>query len=304
MWKCIINLSFFIIFLVSAAVLTFPGAIVLMKTLQQLETKEAIIRSGIIFTHLPSISESWIIAVLICALLTRGFSINAWFAWCLLIANFLCANQHVITGRTVPVGYHHWWMSGGILNWWAIMLMISEGISSKQLLINWVKLFSQLVIVIAFINAIWYQWICYKLIAPIYQNLQQLRHALIWLENNTQKESVIAVDPDIAHLVTAHTSLNTYWDKMASESFISNEEVIKRQSLIAWLGGENSQTLWKHAFRSSGLPWYRLDFVMYFRKGKQLRYPPSYIINASQKMFHDTEVVILKIDWSKFKPKK
>lgn len=175
-----------------------------------------------------------------------------YFLLSFLIGGFVCLNQQIITGKIVGTGY--------FLNYAGKTFLIAAFAASLGNLVKFnkyaVKAFFVFFTGFLFISGLIQQNNYYNTNKKIYSDLQPLRGAITWLNENTKKDDVILTDSVMSHsFVFIRTLLlytkNYHYLGFEIHSMISREE-LEHRILSAMRFFEYSPEEAESVFRASG----------------------------------------------------
>ena len=197
---------------------------------------ESIYRLGMIDSHFPSGIKIVVLSSLLLLLWfifykKKIISINKTSLLLVsgLIATVVCVNQHVITGKNLEFSSHYLPLS---IFWYVISTsyLINKLFISDKFIKNKSKIFVSLFILVF----VWSAWqasnLFFKNSKANDWKIDMQRYAVVldWLDNNTDKESVVYANQDISHLIPLYTADNIFYAREANLFFLPDEEVFER----------------------------------------------------------------------------
>ena len=198
--------------------------------------EQSIYRLGMINTHFPSgikIIFLFIVALILFAIAYKKKIIKINELSILLISNIMaaviCVNQHVITGKNLEFSSHYWDVS--IFSFvFLIFYLLAKFLQKTSF-----KIYQNKIAIILLVLVLVFAFVHQKnqILSdahPKEQEIywQQYMPLFEWLNQNSNKESVVYANSDLSNLIPVYTRNNIYYNRFANLFFISDQEVQER----------------------------------------------------------------------------
>lgn len=230
------NFKPYIYIIIGAVIIGIPYFISLFNSMNNQNYNESIYRLGMVDTHFPSglkivFISSFLLFVWFICYKKKLITINKISILLVagLFATIICVNQHIITGKNLEFSSHYLPIS---IFWYVIS---SSYLTIKIISIDKFKKYKQKIglIVLSIIiiySAIEARQLFLKNSVPHKGEVEVQKYASLfdWLNEHTEKESVVYASQGISHLIPLYTANNIFYAREANLFFLSNEEVYER----------------------------------------------------------------------------
>lgn len=220
---------------------------------------EVITRHGLYHSYQPTLVKLYIVSILSFSTFYKNRDFNFYFIGSLLIGGFLCMNQQVISGR--KLGSHQWYsnMANQITVIAGIVLLnnLLQRISQKFDYKRFKKIFLIFFFCLLIASGFYIQLSYYENTKGEVRKKQFLYHAFMWLNDNTETESVVLADDPVSLILPVYTHNNVYIARYIFESLVSDSEIMDRFFIFARLWGMDEEEIIayikKHRFMFFGV---------------------------------------------------
>lgn len=194
---------------------------------------ELIMRSGLYYSHKPLLLKTPIFAALLLLFFYKNKDFNFYFLGSFLIAGLLGMNQQVISGKDLESWHWYYYtekqltiMSGILLakNFLAgesnFLQRIGRGFNKKIFLIS--------CFILIIMSGLYTQLYYYRNSKEGQKKRQFLYDAFLWLNKNTEPESVVLASGAVSLILPVYTHNNVYIAGYIYESIIPDLEIMER----------------------------------------------------------------------------
>ncbi len=215
-------------------VIALPYFFNLWQALNHWGYAEVSLRYGLINTHMPQIGILVLMLLVVFLFLfpRRQKNYDFFLAW--VLAPLVVLNQQIVTGRVLIPDHYHWYYHKPLII--IIFLIILFHYFNKKYL-YWGL--AGLVMAVNFYNAGLVQVASYRNAEPMaVEYNEKYGPVLEWLNENAQKDEVVAGDGVVADLIPMYTFLNSATSGDGHYSLIASEQqIMERIFLEIRLGG-------------------------------------------------------------------
>lgn len=240
--KRFIQLKALILIILGGLVISIPYWINFIKSVNLPYFSEVAMRYGFYPSRQPLLWKTPIIGILLFLFFYKNRDFNFYFISSFLIGGFLCLNQQVISGIELgPGGWYHYTlkqitiMAGMVLlnnflmrrgNFWQRIL---KGFDYKR--------FKKPILVFSFglliLSGLSIQLTYYESVKTEQKERQFLYDAFLWLDNNTEVDSVILASDSVSLILPIYTHNNVYIGKFICDSLVKDAEIMDRFLIFA-----------------------------------------------------------------------
>jgi hypothetical protein len=180
-------------------------------------------KSEIVVSHAPIISTVGAAVALLFAFFIfqkKSIGKREYFLGGLLLATFAAVNQQVLTGLLVQPGHYHWYYNTPI--YFFLLFVIAKEFSSawnKKI----VAIFLFCAAAAASFAGIFIQYSSYTNQLPKIVSEQRYGTVFDWLNQNTEKDSVVLANEALSEFIPVYTDNNVVWAVYAQTRLVSPE---------------------------------------------------------------------------------